>query len=218
MSGPMLVAARTPARTRIAGLYVLTPDLDDTPSLMDRVEGALRGGARAVQYRNKSASPALRLQQASRLRDLCHGRDACFVVNDDVSLAAAVGADGVHLGRDDASVAAARAKLGPTALIGVSCYDQLERAEGAVAVGADYIAFGSFFPSAVKPGAVRARPALIVTAKQRWSLPVVAIGGITAANGASLIAAGADALAVITAVFDAPDVEASARELVALFN
>lgn len=211
-------AARAPAWKRIAGLYVLTPDTDDTQWLIDRVDAALRGGASVVQYRNKNASPALHVEQASRLRELCRGRNRCFIVNDDVGLAAATGADGVHLGRDDVDVAAARAKLGPAALIGVSCYDDIGRAEAAADAGADYIAFGSFFPSTIKPGAVRANTALIGVAKRRWSLPVVAIGGITAANGASLIAAGADALAVITAVFDAPDVEISARKIADLFN
>ncbi|HEX8011850.1 MAG TPA: thiamine phosphate synthase [Casimicrobiaceae bacterium] len=195
----------------IAGLYALTPDLLDTDELTERVAAAISGGATAIQYRNKLASPPLKRAQALVLRDLCAAANAIFIVNDDVDLAYAVDADGVHLGRDDAPLARARQRLGRTAIIGASCYASLERAAAAVAAGADYIAFGSFFPSAVKPDTVRAQPLLLTTAKARWNVSVVAIGGITAAAAPALIAAGADALAVITAVFDAPDVAAAAK-------
>jgi thiamine-phosphate pyrophosphorylase len=198
-------------RPAIAGLYALTPDLLDTDVLAERVAAAISGGATAIQYRNKLASPPLQRAQALLLRDLCSSANAIFIVNDDVDLAYAVDADGVHLGRDDAPLARARQRLGRTAIIGASCYDSLERGAAAVAAGADYIAFGSFFPSLVKPEAVPAKPSLLTAAKVRWNVSVVAIGGITAAAASTLIAAGADALAVITAVFEAPDVAVAAR-------
>ncbi|MDQ2964143.1 MAG: thiamine phosphate synthase [Pseudomonadota bacterium] len=195
----------------IAGLYALTPDLLDTDELVARVAAAIAGGAAAVQYRSKIASPPLKRAQALALRDLCSAQGATFIVNDDVNLAYAVDADGVHLGRDDSPLGHARQRLGSTAIIGASCYDSLQRAEAAVAAGADYVAFGSFFPSTIKPDAARAEPSLLTAAKARWNVAVVAIGGITPATAPLLIAAGADALAVITAVFDAPDVAAAAK-------
>jgi thiamine-phosphate pyrophosphorylase len=200
----------------IAGVYGLTPDGIDSDDLSAAVEAALAGGVRFIQYRNKTATPAQRLRHAHALRQLCAAR-AALIINDDVELAVAVRADGVHLGRDDAMVAEARARMGSLAIIGASCYDSLQRAEAAVAAGADYIAFGSFFASSVKPDAVRAAPALIAQAKARWSLPVVAIGGITADNAAPLLAAGADAIAVVTALFGVADITAAARRLAALF-
>jgi thiamine-phosphate pyrophosphorylase len=207
----MAASPPTILRPAIAGLYALTPDLLDTDVLAERVAAAISGGATAIQYRNKLASPPLQRAQALLLRDLCGAASATFIVNDDVDLAYAVDADGVHLGRDDAPLSRARQRLGRTAIIGASCYDSLERGAAAVAAGADYIAFGSFFPSLVKPEAVPAKPSLLTAAKARWSISVVAIGGITAAAASTLIAAGADALAVITAVFEAPDVAVAAR-------
>jgi thiamine-phosphate pyrophosphorylase len=195
----------------ITGLYALTPDLLDSDELLQRVAAALSGGASAVQYRNKVASPPLQRAQALALRDLCATQGALFIVNDDVDLAYAVDADGVHLGRDDPPITHARRKLGRTAIIGASCYDSLELAAAAVDAGADYVAFGSFFPSLTRPDAVRAQPALLTAAKARWNVGVVAIGGITPAAASSLIDAGADALAVISAVFDATDIAASAK-------
>jgi thiamine-phosphate pyrophosphorylase len=195
----------------ISGLYAVTPDLLDSDELLERVAAAIAGGATAVQYRNKIASPPLQRAQALALRDLCAAHNAIFIVNDDVGLAYAVDADGVHLGRDDASLEQARRKLGRGAILGASCYDSLQRAAEAVAAGADYIAFGSFFPSLTKPGAVRAEPSLLTAAKSRWSVGVVAIGGITAAAAPALIDAGADAVAVSGAVFEATDVVAAAR-------
>jgi thiamine-phosphate pyrophosphorylase len=214
----MALALPVRSRASLSGLYVLTPDCVETPRLADLVRAAIKGGASAVQYRNKTAAPALRLLQAQVLRELCASCGATFIVNDDVELAVAVDADGVHLGRDDATVSVARRRLGSPAIIGVSCYNSLALAEAAIEAGADYIAFGSFFTSMVKPDAVRATVALLAAARLRWSVPVVAIGGITAANAAPLIAAGADAVAVISAVFDAPDVKAASRALAALFD
>ena len=202
----------------ISGLYALTPDLLDSDELLARVAAAIAGGASAIQYRNKIASPPLKRAQALALRDLCAGNRVTFIVNDDINLAYSVDADGVHVGRDDASVAHARQRMGHGAIVGASCYDSLERAIAAVAAGADYIAFGSLHPSATKPDAVRADPSLITAAKTRfWTVPVVAIGGITTSHASTLIAAGADALAVITAVFDAPDVRAAAKAFSDLF-
>lgn len=195
----------------IAGLYALTPDLLDSDELLERVSAAIAGGAGAIQYRNKIASPPLKRAQALALRDLCAARSVTFIVNDDVNLAYGVDADGVHLGRDDTPLAHARRRLGHGAIIGASCYDSLERAAAAVAAGADYVAFGSFFPSTIKPDAVRAQPSLLTAAKARWNVTVVAVGGITAAHAPTLIDAGADALAVVSAVFGASDVRAAAK-------
>lgn len=214
----MVEILHRPVRAPISGLYAVTPDTADTELLALRVAAAIGGGANAVQYRNKSAPAKLRLEQAEALRLICRDRATPFIVNDDVELAFAVDADGVHLGKDDAPVALARARLGRSAVIGVSCYDELERAAVAVDAGADYIAFGSFFSSAVKPAATRAQAWLLTASKSRWGLPVVAIGGITAANAASLIDAGADAVAVISAVFDAADVRSAARGIARLFD
>jgi thiamine-phosphate pyrophosphorylase len=214
----MVGALQASARRSIAGLYALTPDRSDVDAMTQCVAAALGGGATTIQYRNKLAAPERRLKQALALRALCAGRGATFIINDDIDLAGAVDADGVHLGRGDAAIALARARLGNTALVGVSCYDSLERAQTAVAEGADYIAFGSFFPSNTKPDAVRAGLSLLSTAKARWKVPVVAVGGITPDNARALIDAGADAVAVISALFDAADVAAAARSFVALFN
>jgi thiamine-phosphate pyrophosphorylase len=213
----MVLALPARSRTLLSGLYALTPDCADTDLLVDRVRAALAGGATAIQYRNKTATSALRLAQARLLREACTVSGATFIVNDDVELAGMVRADGVHLGRDDTTVASARKRLDSQAMIGVSCYDSLARADAAVGAGADYIAFGSFFVSAVKPEAVRADVSLLSAAKLRWNVPIVAIGGITATNAGLLLAAGADAIAVISAVFDAPDAEAAARAFADLF-
>ena len=179
---------------------------------------ALHGGARILQYRNKTADAELKLRQALALRELTRELNTTFIVNDDASLAALVDADGLHLGGEDGSVAAARALLGKQGIIGVSCYNRNSLALAAVRQGADYVAFGAFFSSSVKPGAVKADVALLQTARHELNVPIVAIGGITQQNGAALIEAGADALAVISAVFDAPDIETSAQGFSTLFS
>ena len=200
------------------GLYVLTPPPGTLRRpLTELVAEALDGGARMLQYRDKDSDPRERLARAKALRALCRQAGALFLVNDEVELAARVGADGVHLGRDDPDPAAARARLGSGAVIGVSCYNCLDRAREAERAGADYLAFGRFFPSATKPEAVAADPALLRRARRVSSRPLVAIGGITPDNGASLIAAGADWLAVVQGVFAAPDARAAARAFTALF-
>lgn len=202
----------------IAGLYAITPDLADTGELLRRVRAALTGGARVVQYRNKTATPTLRLTQARALQFLCAEYGVALIINDHLDLALEVGAAGLHLGGDDGDIAAARARLGAGKLLGASCYDRIELAQSAIAAGADHIAFGSFFASSVKPGAVRPPLDLITRAKRQFELPVVAIGGITPQNASQLIAAGGDAVAVISALFAAPDIEAAAREFQSLFG
>ena len=205
-------------KARIAGLYAVTPDLADSADLRRRVQAALRGGAQVIQYRNKTASPALRAAQARMLQILCAEFGVPLIINDHAALAAETGAAGLHLGGDDGNIAAARTQLGPDKLLGSSCYDRIELAQAAIAAGADHIAFGSFFPSTVKPGAVRPPVDLLTRAKARYRVPVVAIGGITLENAPQLIAAGADAIAVISAVFSAPDVEKAARAFQSLFK
>lgn len=203
----------------LRGLYAIADTLYlDAARLAPAVEQALRGGARFIQYRDKTSAAATRAAHAAALRALCAEYGAGFIVNDDVELARSVRAAGVHIGRDDAALETARRVLGPAAIIGVSCYDDIGRAEWAVAHGAGYIAFGSFFASRTKPDAVRADPALLRAARARWPVPRVAIGGITPDNGAALIAAGADALAVISGVFDRADVEQAARRYASLFT
>lgn len=202
----------------ISGLYGVTPDCDDTPLLVQQVTAALAGGTRVIQYRSKAADSQQRLQQADALTRLCHRHGALLIVNDHADVAAKVGADGVHIGADDGDVAAARDRIGRRGLIGVSCYNRLELARDAVAAGADYVAFGSFFASRVKPGAVHAPLALLGAAKAELRVPIVAIGGITPANAQSLIDAGADALAVISALFAASDITGAARQFCTLFT
>jgi len=201
----------------LRGLYAIT-DGSPAPGLLPRVEAAIQGGARLIQYREKSADPARRVAEAQALSVLCSGHEVSFIVNDDVELAAAVGADGVHLGKDDGRVDAARVRLGPRAIIGVSCYDSLERALQAAHDGADYVAFGSFFASTSKPAAVRAPLSLLKEARARLPIPLCAIGGITPQNGGELVQAGADMLAVIQGLFSATDVGAAAKEYAGLFK
>lgn len=199
---------------RIAGLYAVTPDVDATAVLVAKVTAAIAGGATMVQYRHKSAGASLRLEQARALASACRGR-ALFIVNDDASLAHAVAADGVHVGEDDGAVAAARAIVGSGRIVGVSCYNELARAARMAAEGADYLAFGSFHASTVKPLARRAAPSLLQDARV-FGLPLVAIGGITAGNAAALVHAGADAVAVISDLFDHDDPAAVTRAAAAI--
>ncbi|MEJ2644540.1 MAG: thiamine phosphate synthase [Gammaproteobacteria bacterium] len=201
------------------GLYVITDGAStDSGQLSERVARAVAAGAAAVQYRDKSADAGRRLQEARALVEICRAAGVPLIVNDDVELAAQAEADGVHLGRDDGDIGRARRRLGRGALIGVSCYNELERARHGAAAGADYLAFGRFFPSSTKPDAVQANPELLSTARRTLALPLVAIGGITPENGGPLIAAGADLLAVIHGVFGAPDIGAAAAAYVRLFD
>jgi thiamine-phosphate pyrophosphorylase len=206
-----------PLMLPIKGLYAVTPDVADTALLLAKVETVLAAGARLLQYRNKSADAARRGEQARALRAVCRRHAATLIINDDVTLARAIDADGVHVGADDPALAIAREQLGSQKIIGVSCYDDLQRARAAATQGADYLAFGSFFASAVKPGAVRA-PLSVLPAARALGVPVVAIGGITLDNAGGLIAAGADAVAVISALFAAPDPAGATRDFCRLFQ
>lgn len=191
------------------GLYLITPDEADTARLLARVRAPL-GHATWLQYRNKSASDALRHEQALALQELCRQAGVPLIVNDDARLASAIGAAGVHLGEDDGDIAAVRALLGPAAIVGASCYDELARAQRAVTAGANYVAFGAFFPTRSKTGTRRATPDLL-TAAAALAVPRVAIGGITPDNTPAMIADGADLVAVIGGVFDSQDPAAAAR-------
>ncbi|MEJ7668513.1 MAG: thiamine phosphate synthase [Casimicrobiaceae bacterium] len=207
-------ATLTP-RPRLQGLYAVTPDTHETDLLVAKVTAALLGGAQAIQYRNKTGPAALKRDQAQRIARLCAQNGVLMIVNDDPELAAAVGADGVHLGRGDGDVASARAQVGETRLIGVSCYGDMARAQHAVEQGADYVAFGSFFPSRVKREAAHADSSLLTRARM-LGVPVVAIGGITAGNVRLLVDAGADAVAVITDVFGYDEPAAVTRAAAAI--
>lgn len=202
----------------ICGLYAVTPDTDDTSRLLAMVEAALAGGARLLQYRNKTAGAALRTIQGRALLALCWEYQVPLIINDHLDLALALDADGLHLGATDGLLPEARARLGPGKILGASCYRSVDGALDAQHAGADYVAFGGFFPSTVKPGAVRAPLTLLRDAKQQISVPVMAIGGITHDNAPQLLAAGADGLAVISALFGAPDVSAAARGFTNLFS
>ncbi len=203
----------------LRGIYGITDDaLLPGDLLLTRVEAALRTGLALLQYRSKQGSEQERLQQARALVDLCRHYDTPLVINDDVPLCLAAGAAGVHLGQRDQALAEARQRLGPEAIIGITCHDQLALARQAQAAGASYVAFGRFFASQTKPTAPPADIAILPQARRALDIPVVAIGGITAENGAALIAAGADMLAVIHALFAFPDVESRARELNSLFT
>jgi thiamine-phosphate pyrophosphorylase len=197
------------------GLYAIT----DGPrgNLLVAAEAALAGGACVLQYRDKSTDHDRRHAEAVALQVLCLAHGVPLIINDDIALAAAVGAAGVHLGEQDADIAAARTRLGPAAIIGASCYDSLPRARQLAAAGADYLAFGAFFPSPTKPEA-RHAPTSLLRDAAALGLPRVAIGGITPDNGGALIDAGADLLAVISGVFGAADVRAAARRYADLFE
>jgi len=200
------------------GVYAITPDTANTEQLLAQVEAALAGGVAAVQYRDKSGDVARRHEQASELVALCRRFGVPLIVNDDLRLADLADADGVHLGRDDGSLREARIILGRGKFIGASCYQSLDMARAAQAAGADYVAFGSFFASPTKPAAPRASLDLLRDATTAIQVPLVAIGGITLANAPQLLDAGADSLAVLSALFEAPDIRASAHDLNQLFK
>ena len=196
------------------GLYAITPDLADTAALLGKVEQALKAGVALLQYRNKIISKDKRLLQARELAPLARGYGVPLIVNDDVEIARSVGANGVHLGKDDGDFAGARAKLSGK-ILGASCYADLDAAKVAVRAGANYVAFGSVFPSPTKPDAVRAPLSLF---QGNLGVPLCAIGGITLQNAPQLIAAGADLLAVISDLFEAPDIARRAAEYRKLFS
>ncbi len=196
------------------GLYAITPDIADTQELVRKVEQALAAGVAMLQYRNKIISKDKRLLQAKELAPVARGYGVPFIVNDDLEIALAVGANGAHLGREDGDLAIARAKL-PGKILGASCYNDVERARKAVGAGADYVAFGAVFPSPTKPDAVRAPLSLF---GNDLGIPLCAIGGITLEKAPALIAAGASLLAVLSDLFDAPDIGARASRYRQLFQ
>lgn len=200
------------------GLYLVTPDCRDTGELLAHLQDALGGHPAIVQYRNKLASEEAKREQAAAAAALAHAAGALFIVNDSVELALDVGADGVHIGKDDGDIAAVRSALGGNRILGVSCYNEWARAEQAVAAGADYVAFGAMFSSSVKPDAVQAPIDLVRRAKAELAVPVCCIGGITLDNAPQLVEAGADLLAVISDVFKAPDPAARAATIQALYD
>ena len=202
----------------LRGLYAITPDGLSGERLIEQVDGALRGGATIVQYRDKQRDLQQQAEIARALRALCRRHDARLIINDSLQLALAVDADGVHLGGTDGDLAAARRALGATKLLGASCYADFELARQAAAAGADYVAFGAVYRSPTKPAAPLAPLSLFARCRGELGVPCCAIGGITAANGAALITAGADLLAVISDLFEAPDIAGRARDFAQLFS
>jgi thiamine-phosphate pyrophosphorylase len=195
-------------RDKLRGLYAITPETSDAANCLTRVRAALRGGARIVQYRDKSGDAARRRALAMALRALTRDFGALLIVNDSLPLVLDVEADGVHLGGDDGDLAAAREVLGRDKILGASCYADFDRARAAVRAEADYVAFGAVFASPTKPHAVRADLALFGRCRDELGVPACAIGGITLDNAAAVVAAGADMLAVITDIFHADGAEA----------
>lgn len=203
----------------LRGLYAITDErLMNAQAFIFKAEQALLGGAKLIQYRDKSGDTEKRLNQASALKKLCDQTGTLLIINDDIKLADAVQADGVHLGEDDASIDIARQLLGSTAIIGVSCYDQLELALTAEQAGADYVAFGAFFASPTKPQARTACIELLKTAKQQLQVPVCCIGGITRNNASTLVEHGADMTAVISDLFSSDNIQKTASHITRLFS
>jgi len=200
-----------------SGLYAITKDEKNDKKLISQVEAVLMGGAHVIQYRDKIRTPAQQHAIALALKNLCAQYQTVFIINDHIELALAVQAHGVHLGLKDHSIAAARTKLGANAVIGISCYNSLQRAAAAHQQGADYIALGRFFDSYNKPDAALASPALLTIANQKYNLPIVAIGGITPENGASLLASGAHLLAAIDSIFGSGDPQHNTKKFIGLF-
>lgn len=203
---------------KLRGLYAITPEYADGARLLAELEAALAGGCRIVQYRDKTSTMTERVIRAHALRDLTRRYGAKLLINDDIALCFLVRADGVHLGKDDGNLMAARAILGSSRILGASCYADFTMAETADAAGVDYVAFGAVYPSPTKPEAALAPKDLFFDAKIRLTAASCAIGGITLDNAPPLIAAGADLLAVITDLFSAPDISARAAAYQRLFQ
>lgn len=200
------------------GLYLVTPNWDDTAALIAATGHALRAGAALVQYRHKEASPSLRREQAAQLLALCRRHGRPFIVNDHLDLCLELGADGVHVGGTDVSVADARKALGAIAIVGASCYGDRQLAREASAAGASYIAFGGFYPSKVKQYPVTTPPDIVDWAKTAIPLPCVVIGGMTPANAAPLVARGADMVAAISGVYGAQQIDTAVHAFTRLFS
>lgn len=204
--------------SKLRGLYAIT----DATLMADKfelaIEQSLQGGTRIIQYRDKSEDSKKRLKQARIIRQLCDQYQALFIVNDDIDLAIATNADGVHLGKDDLAMTTARDQLGHNKIIGITCYNQLQNAIDAEQAGADYVAFGAFFSSSIKPNATDAPLSLIRQAKDQLQIPVCCIGGITSNNANSLIDAGADMIAVISDIYASQDIKLASQTLSELFS
>ena len=202
----------------IRGLYAVTPDEADTDLLLAKVEAALQGGISMLQYRNKLADPKLQTQQARAILPLCRQYQVPFIINDSVKLCLTLDADGVHIGAEDGNLTEIRARMGQDKILGASCYDRFDLALAAQQAGADYVAFGACFASSTKPNAPVANLSLFDQARTQLTIPAVAIGGITLTNAPQVIAAGADSLAVINAIFNATDVKSSTEQFTQLFR
>ena len=204
----------------IKGLYAITPDMADTGLLLQKVEAALQGGISILQYRNKTASHKLQTQQARALLPLCHQYNVPFIINDSVKLCLTLDADGVHLGADDGNLAEIRARIGSDKILGASCYNHFDLALFAQQAGASYVALGACFASSTKPNAPVASLNLFKRAKLELQIPTVAIGGITLQNAPQVLKAGANAIAVINAIFSADDVKLATENIIiaAQFN
>jgi thiamine-phosphate pyrophosphorylase len=200
------------------GLYLVTPDWDDTQKMLDITEAGLRGGAALVQYRHKTASPELRREQAAQLQALCRRYGRPFIINDFVELCLELDADGIHVGGTDAAVAQVRAAVGPSRIVGSSCYGSMQLARDAYQAGASYVAFGGFYPSRVKKYEVSTPPEIVAQAKKEIPVPNVVIGGMTQDNSAPLVKQGADMVAVISSVYMVDDPETAARNFARLFT
>ncbi|NNF66023.1 MAG: thiamine phosphate synthase [Gammaproteobacteria bacterium] len=201
------------------GLYAITDSGYIQPHMLgNAVKRAILGGAVMIQYRDKGRNPGRRKREAAQIRDICHDHDVLLIINDDIRLAEDIQADGVHLGRDDWAVETARKSLGDDAIIGASCYNSLGLARRARDESADYVAFGSFFPSQTKSRAERAHTDILTEARDEIDLHLVAIGGILPGNGAGLVRAGADMIAACSGVFNQRDAESAARHYAALFR
>ena len=202
----------------LRGLYIVTPDWDDTAQLLAATELALQNGTALVQYRHKTASPQRRREQAEVLLALCRQYKAPLVINDHVDLCMEIDADGIHVGGTDSSIAEVRRAVGPDKIVGASCYGTLELAHAAYKDGASYVAFGGFYPSRVKKYDFRTAPEIIAQSKREIPLPVVVIGGITLENAPPLVAQGADMVAVISSVYLVPQGERKTRQLADLYR
>lgn len=214
---------RFPRHAPARGLYAVTPDGLSTPALLAQAEAALAGGTPLLQYREKSGEGSRRREQATALLALCCRHGARLIINDDLELALDIGAHGVHLGREDGDLAAARAALGPDRILGASCYNDFALAQQAAQAGASYVAFGAIYASPTKPGAVQAPLSLLQRARRELlpaypGLTLAAIGGITLTNAAPVLAAGAQCLAVVSDLFQAPDIPARAAAYQRLFR
>lgn len=204
-------------RPRIRGLYAITPDIENTSDLIEKVDQVLSSGVQFIQYRNKTILYEQRLCQASAIMELCQRYEAKLIVNDYLDIALAVNADGLHVGKADISIQKARTYLGRHKIIGASCYNQTDLALIAESEGADYVAFGAFYASRTKMDTAKANPNLLTQAKTVLQTPIVAIGGINVTNAAPLIFYGCDAIAVSDGLFSAAHIPSTVKKLASLF-